>query len=84
MIIKHLTLQNWRNHSKYEFDFNGITILVGSNASGKTNFLEAIYYLACGRSFRTKDENLILWESDFCRIEGDVLKENDNFEDLRQ
>jgi DNA replication and repair protein RecF len=80
MQIKSLKLQNWRNHQKFDFEFNGITILVGSNASGKTNFLEAIYYLACGRSFRTKDENLILWDTDFCRIEGDVLKENDKLD----
>jgi len=54
---------------------------VGSNASGKTNFLEAIYYLACGRSFRTKDENLIGWEADFSRILAEIEK-GDSDEDL--
>lgn len=81
MRIKSLQLQNWRNHKDFTFDFNGVTILVGPNASGKTNFLEAIYYLACGRSFRTKDENLIGWETDFTRILADIEKA-DNTEDL--
>lgn len=74
--ITTLQLTNWRNHWKYSFEFDGITILVGPNASGKTNFLEAIYYLACGRSFRTKDENLVLWESDFARIQAEIKKKN--------
>ena len=76
MQITSLQLTNWRNHQKYTFEFSNITILVGPNASGKTNFLEAIYYLACGRSFRTKDENLIGWEADFARILGNIEKDN--------
>lgn len=74
MQIKSLELINWRNHEKYSFEFGDITILVGPNASGKTNFLEAIYYLACGRSFRTKDENLVGWDTDFTRILGQIEK----------
>jgi len=81
MQIKTLKLTNWRNHKSYDFEFNGITILVGPNASGKTNFLEAIYYLACGRSFRAKDENLIGWEADFARITG-AAEKNDKKEEL--
>lgn len=80
MQIKTLQLINWRNHKKYSFDFNGVTILVGANASGKTNFLEAIYYLACGRSFRGKDEHLIAWDSDFTRVLGVTEKENQDEE----
>ncbi len=76
MRIQNLQLVNWRNHQKFQFDFNGVTLLVGANASGKTNFLEAIYYLACGRSFRTKDENLIGWEADFSRISVTVDKKD--------
>jgi DNA replication and repair protein RecF len=74
MQIKTLKLENWRNHTSFDFDFNGTTILVGSNASGKTNFLEAIYYLACGRSFRSKDNFLISWDRDFARVSGAISK----------
>ena len=76
MKIKHLHLENWRNHAIYDFTFNGTTILVGSNASGKTNFLEAIYYLACGRSFRSKDNHLIKWDVGFTRVVGNIDSKN--------
>jgi DNA replication and repair protein RecF len=81
MQINTLQLTNWRNHKNYKFDFGEVTILVGPNASGKTNFLEAIYYLACGRSFRGKDDNLINWEHEFTRITGEIQKE-DKIEEL--
>jgi DNA replication and repair protein RecF len=81
MQIKKIKLENWRNFSSFDFDFDGITILVGSNACGKTNFLEAIYYLACGRSFRSKDLNLIFWGKNFFRIFGEVEK-NSGREDV--
>ena len=74
MQIKKVKLENWRNHTSFEFEFRGITIFVGPNACGKTNLLEAIYYLACGRSFRSKDPNLIKWESDYFRIASDIEK----------
>ncbi|MEI7690480.1 MAG: DNA replication/repair protein RecF [bacterium] len=76
MQIKTLKLENWRNHHSFEFSFDNITILVGPNACGKTNFLEAIYYLACGKSFRAKDLNLIAWDKDYFRILGEVEKED--------
>jgi len=75
MKIEKLQLQNWRNHGKLKFEFNGITLLVGPNASGKTNFLEAIYYLATGKSFRAKDESLLGWGETFTRVEADIEKE---------
>ncbi len=75
MLITKLQLQNWRNHGKFSFEFDGITVLVGPNATGKTNFLEAIYYLATGKSFRAKDESLIGWDEQFSRIEADIQRE---------
>ncbi|MEI6266728.1 MAG: DNA replication/repair protein RecF [bacterium] len=77
MEIKSLKLQNWRSHNTLNFDFNEITIIIGVNASGKTNFLEAIYYLATAKSFRSKDMNLIGWEQNFTRIEAVINKGND-------
>lgn len=74
MKIEKIKLENWRNHSKFDFEFNGITIFVGKNASGKTNFLEAIYYLSTGKSFRTKDENIVNWERDYSRLTSEICK----------
>ena len=53
MNISSISLQNFRNYSKKEFEFSDkTTLIVGPNASGKTNLLEAIYLLATAKSFR--------------------------------
>ena len=62
MYIKKLTLKNYRNYKSSEFNFiNGINILTGLNAQGKTNAAEAVFYLCTGYSPRaTRDKQLIL------------------------
>jgi len=51
MRIEYLSLTNFRNYARLDLDFPGHTILLqGDNAQGKTNLLEAIYYLATTRS----------------------------------
>lgn len=54
MEIKSLTLKNFRNYEKLEIgDFSpGLNIIAGKNAQGKTNIIEAISFLAAGKSFR--------------------------------
>lgn len=54
MSITSLQIKDFRNLSSVKLDpcQNGINILYGQNGSGKTSFLEAIYYLSYGRSFR--------------------------------
>lgn len=57
MFLKSLTLKNFRNHSRLNFDFsNKMNIFVGENGAGKTNLVESIYYLSLARSFRTQDD----------------------------
>ena len=70
MIIKSLSLKNYRNYVSKEFTFNkGINILLGKNGIGKTNVVEAIYYLSIARSFRgVEDVDLILKGSDYAHI----------------
>lgn len=54
MILRSLTTQNFRNLVPAEVEFHAATnILVGRNGQGKTNLLEAIYFLATTKSFRT-------------------------------
>ncbi|OQY82677.1 MAG: DNA replication/repair protein RecF [Chloroflexi bacterium UTCFX4] len=51
MLLTHLALSNFRNYPRLEIDFApGITLLHGNNAQGKTNLLEAIFFLATARS----------------------------------
>jgi DNA replication and repair protein RecF len=51
--LAHLRLRNFRNYARLDADFGpGFHVLVGDNAQGKTNVLEAVYLLATLRSFR--------------------------------
>ena len=82
MIVKTLNLRNFRNHGLRNNEFvPGINTIVGPNASGKTNIVEAIYYLSLARSFRGVDDtDLIKKECEFAEIyseilEGDIKKE---------
>jgi len=53
MHVGHLRLRDFRNYARLDVDFTpGFHVLVGNNAQGKTNILEAIYLLATLRSFR--------------------------------
>ncbi len=79
MYLKHLSLTNYRNYIRLEQSFPERTILVqGDNAQGKTNLLEAIYYLATTRSpIVGSDRHLLNWAAGteplpFARLVGDV------------
>ena len=57
MHIKTLTLQNFRTYTKSEFAFDPeITVVVGRNATGKSNLIEALFYLTTGKSFKAGRE----------------------------
>ena len=45
MIISHIFLKNWRNFRTVEVDLAERTFLVGPNAAGKSNFLDALRFL---------------------------------------
>src|SRR5882762_3569596 len=53
MHLAHLRLRDFRNYARLDADFSpGFHVLLGDNAQGKTNVLEAIYLMATLRSFR--------------------------------
>jgi DNA replication and repair protein RecF len=74
MFLKTLNLTNFRNYSHLSFNFkNQITVLIGDNAQGKSNFLEAIVFLASSKSPKAdKDEELIKQDENYLRLEGEV------------
>jgi DNA replication and repair protein RecF len=81
--LKHLSLANFRNYVRLELELPpGITLVQGENAQGKTNLLEAIYYLATARSpYAQTDRELINWlaeEEDltFTRLVGQTQKDD--------
>lgn len=56
MKVIYLELTHFRNYKYLELTFNeGVNYIVGDNAKGKTNLIEAIYMLSFGKSFRTSD-----------------------------
>ena len=53
MRCKRITVSDFRNIQSAEVCFeDGVNILLGKNAQGKTNLLEAVFYASVGRSFR--------------------------------
>ena len=65
MWIQKITLKNYRNYLTSELEFSpGLNVFIGKNAQGKTNFLEAIYFLSLTRSHRTRtDKELIHFDA---------------------
>lgn len=79
MFLKKLKLTNFKNYQEAEFSFsNKINCFVGNNGAGKTNILDAIYYLSfCKSYFNSIDSQNILHDTLFFAIHGSYDK-NDN------
>ena len=61
MQITKIKLTNFRNYENQTFNFsNNKNIIIGNNGVGKTNIVEAIYYLALTKSFRTNVDNSLI------------------------
>ncbi len=72
MHLKHLRLTNFKNYEEAELQFSDkINCFVGANGVGKTNLLDAIYYLSfCKSYFNPVDSQNIKHEEDFFAIHG--------------
>lgn len=70
-MIADLRLQNFRSYSDDTFEFApGVNIIVGPNASGKTNLLESLLVLARGNSYRVKDSELVMFDKPWARLDA--------------
>ncbi|HAI75971.1 MAG TPA: DNA replication and repair protein RecF [Microscillaceae bacterium] len=72
MALLELSVVQFKNYAESRFQFDsGINCIVGDNGSGKTNLLDAIYYLAMTKSaFQAVDQQNIRQSDDFFRLEG--------------
>ena len=70
MIIKRFSAENFRNIEKCSVEFkDGVNLLLGNNAQGKTNAVEGIYHFARGKSFRKcEDKELLRFGSEGFRL----------------
>ena len=77
MNLNELSLRNFRNYQELHLQFDpGVNLIVGNNAQGKTNLLEAISYLGSGKSFRAqKSSEMVRFGADFADCEGSVFSQ---------
>ena len=73
MICNKIQVTNFRNAAEGSVEFcEGVNILYGNNAQGKTNLLEAVWLASSARSFRaTREEQLIRFGEDFAVLSVD-------------
>ena len=72
-MLRTLSVKNFRNLNINRLDIKpGVTVVVGDNGQGKTNLLEAIYYLSYGKSFRGTKAQAISWKKDNAYIVGEA------------
>ena len=82
LFLNKLSIVNYRNLSGNEFDLNkDINCFIGNNGVGKTNVLDAIHFLAMGKSYTNGITNQnINHKSAFCMIEGIFDKDGKNLQ----
>lgn len=80
MLLKQLQIKDFRNLQDTRLiPTNGVNLIVGDNASGKTSILEAIYYLSHVRSFRTQYvTDLIFRHSPYLQLVADIETNDQN------
>ncbi|MBO7139781.1 MAG: DNA replication and repair protein RecF [Prevotella sp.] len=73
MILNHLSILNYKNIAEASLDFSpNINCFIGQNGAGKTNVLDAIYFLSfCHSAHTTQDSVVIRHDEEFMVLEGD-------------
>ena len=75
MILEQLTLLNYKNVAEAELRLSpNVNCFIGANGMGKTNVLDAIYFLSFGKSATAlTDSNCVRHEADFFMLQGQYL-----------
>lgn len=82
MRIKGLKVENFRNLEKLDIEFSdGVNIIYGNNAQGKTNIIEAIYIFSFGKSFRAnRDIELLKFDKEYFVSNIEIMKKDRELE----
>ena len=82
MRIKKLKVENFRNLENLDIEFSeGINIIYGNNAQGKTNIIESIYIFSFGKSFRAnKDIELLKFDKEYFLSNIEIMKRDRELE----
>lgn len=79
MFLKNIKIKNFRNYESLNLNFlNGINIIYGNNAQGKTNLLESIYFLSFSKSHRSFIDNTLIKEKEQNAYISGVIEKNDS------
>lgn len=81
MRLNELTVSGFRNYTRQQLCFDpSCNVIYGENAQGKTNLLEAVVYLSCGKSPRTHaDRELIGFDAEEATLEGRIFSRDRDF-----
>lgn len=72
-MLADIQLKNFRSYEDANFKFSpNVNIIVGPNASGKTNLLEAVLMVSKGKSYRAKDNELIRFNKEWSRLDANL------------
>ena len=84
MYLSKILLQNFRSYDQKLFEFDSkLNLILGSNGSGKTNILEAIFFLSCGKSFRSSSQSkMINWNSNFASVRAKVTNDQNETNEI--
>ena len=82
MRIKKLKVENFRNLENLDIEFSeGVNIIYGNNAQGKTNIIESIYIFSFGKSFRAnKDMELLKFDKEYFLSNIEIMKKDRELE----
>ena len=77
MNLTDIHLSDFRNYKTLDLEFApGVNLIVGDNAQGKTNLLEAVIYLGSGKSFHTqKNGEMVRFGAEFAELSGGVFSQ---------
>jgi DNA replication and repair protein RecF len=81
LYVSSLKLTNFRNFEQAEFSFDREkTAIWADNARGKSNLLEALYFLVLSKSGRgAKDRDVLHWGADYFALEAEIMREDHAF-----
>ena len=85
MILKKISILNYKNIREASLELSPkINCFIGHNGEGKTNLLDAVYYLSfCHSAYTSIDSQVICHDQDFFVLEGEYLEEERTEERLR-
>src|SRR5690554_8201734 len=84
MVLTELTIINYKNIAQAELILSPkINCFIGNNGMGKTNLLDAVYYLSFCKSYTNPiDSQIINHEADVCMLQGRYEFENERQEEI--